>query len=100
MHVGIKRSPRILPAIIFTQFAGTSLWFAGNAVLGDLQQQLGLGGHVLGYVTSAVQMGFIVGTLCFALFAVSDRFSPRIVFFICSLLGASSNVLICFVSDG
>ncbi|HIJ56198.1 MAG TPA: MFS transporter [Deltaproteobacteria bacterium] len=100
MRVGIKRPPRILPAIIFTQFAGTSLWFAGNAVLVDLQRQLSLGDHVLGYMTSAVQLGFIVGTLFFALFAVSDRFSPRIVFFICSLLGASSNGLICLVSEG
>jgi len=100
MHVGIKRPPRILPAIIFTQFAGTSLWFAGNAVLVDLQRQLGLGDHVLGYVTSAVQLGFIAGTLFFALFAVSDRFSPKIVFFICSLLGASSNGLICLISEG
>ena len=100
MNIGTKRPPRILPAIIFTQFAGTSLWFAGNAVLADLQRQLGLGDHVLGYMTSAVQLGFIVGTLCFALFAVSDRFSPRIVFFICSMLGAFSNVLICFISDG
>jgi MFS family permease len=100
MNIGIRRPSRILPAIIFTQFAGTSLWFAGNAVLGDLQRQMGLGSHVLGYMTSAVQLGFIIGTLCFAILAVSDRFSPRIVFFICSLLGASSNLLICFVSEG
>ena len=28
----------ILPIIVFAQFAGTSLWFAGNAVISDLQQ--------------------------------------------------------------
>jgi len=32
-----KRPPWILPVIITTQFAGTSLWFAGNAILGDLR---------------------------------------------------------------
>ena len=26
---------RILPVIVFAQFAGTSLWFAGNAVIPD-----------------------------------------------------------------
>ena len=33
------RPRRILPVIVFSQFAGTSLWFAGNAVLGDLQRE-------------------------------------------------------------
>ncbi|RYY88984.1 MAG: MFS transporter, partial [Comamonadaceae bacterium] len=28
---------RILPVIVLSQFAGTSLWFAVNAVLPDLQ---------------------------------------------------------------
>jgi MFS family permease len=87
-----KRPPWILPVIIFSQFAGTSLWFAGNAVLGDLQRQWGLAAEALGYVTSAVQLGFIAGTLVFAFFAVSDRVSPRIVFFVCSMLGALSNL--------
>ncbi|MGH8681468.1 MAG: MFS transporter, partial [Burkholderiales bacterium] len=71
------RVPWILPVIIFSQFAGTALWFAGNAVLGDLQREWGLPAEALGYVTSAVQLGFIAGTLAFAFFAVSDRFSPR-----------------------
>jgi MFS family permease len=95
-----KRSPWILPTIIFSEFMATSLWFASNAILGDLRLQWSLGSNALGYMTSAVQLGFIVGTLCFALFAISDRFSPRIVFFVCSLLGAFSNLLICLVAEG
>jgi MFS family permease len=83
-----------------SQFTGTSLWFAGNAILGDLQQQWSLGIHTLGYMTSAVQLGFIAGTFCFAFFALSDRISPRIVFFMCSLLGASSNLLIYVIAEG
>ena len=95
-----KRPFWILPTIVLSQFTGTSLWFAGNAVLGDLQKQWSLGIHALGYMTSAVQLGFIAGTFCFAFFALSDRFSPRIVFFICSLLGASSNLLIYLIAEG
>ncbi|MBM3356473.1 MAG: MFS transporter [Betaproteobacteria bacterium] len=94
------RPPWILFVIIFSQFAGTSLWFAGNAVLGDLQQQWGLADDALGYVTSAVQLGFITGTLTFAFFAISDRFSPRKVFFACSLLGALANLGIYLLPDG
>ncbi|MEE8265486.1 MAG: MFS transporter [Acidiferrobacterales bacterium] len=95
-----KRPPWILLIIIFSQFTGTSLWFASNAVLGDLQQVWGLGGDALGYMTSAVQLGFIVGTLGFAFFAISDRFSPRIVFFVSSILGAVSNLGIYLFTDG
>jgi MFS family permease len=77
-----------------SQFAGTSLWFAGNAVLGDLQQQWGLPADALGYITSAVQLGFIVGTLVFAFLMLADRHSPRIVFFLCSLAGALANAAV------
>jgi len=95
-----KRPAWILPIIIFSQFTGTSLWFAGNAILDDIQRQWSLGESALGYVTSVVQLGFIAGTLCFAVLAVSDRFSPRKVFFFCSLLGAFTNLLIYLIADG
>jgi MFS family permease len=96
-----QRPPWILPVIIFSQFAGTSLWFAGNAVMGDLQLEWGLWSPAsLGYITSSVQLGFISGTLFFAFFLISDRFSPRLVFFISSILGAAANLGIFFFSDG
>jgi len=92
--------PRILPMIIFSQFAGTSLWFAGNAVLSDLQHQLSLPLESIGYITSSVQIGFISGTLTFAFFTIVDRFPPNKIFFICSVLGAFSNSMILFFADG
>ena len=91
---------RILPVIVLSQFAGTSLWFASNAVLGDLQQSLALPAAALGYVTSAVQLGFIAGTLTFAFFAISDIFSPRRVFFICALAGAAANAASGALAEG
>ena len=93
MNGQLKQRPAyILPVIVVSQFAGTSLWFAGNAVLGDLQRAWGLAPEALGYVTSAVQLGFISGTLVFAFLAVADRYSPRLVFFLCSLAGAIANI--------
>jgi len=88
------RPPWILPAVVFSQFAGTSLWFAGNAVLGDLQQRIAPGSQAIGLITSAVQLGFIAGTLIFAFFMISDLFSPRRVFLVCSLAGAGTNLLL------
>lgn len=90
----------ILPVIIFSQFTGTSLWFAGNAVVLDLQRDWGLAEYSVGYITSAVQLGFISGTLVFAFLAIADRFSPRWVFFACSLIGALANIALLAAPEG
>jgi MFS family permease len=47
-----------------------------------------------------VQFGFIAGTLTFSILTISDRFSPRVVFFVCALLGAVSNLLIYLIGGG
>lgn len=91
-----KPSKLILPVIVISQFAGTSLWFAGNAVAGEIEytfKQLGL----TGMLTSSVQAGFIIGTLLFAFLAISDKFSPRKLFLVCSLIGASFNLSTTFM---
>jgi MFS family permease len=46
----------------------------------------------LGHLTSAVQFGFISGTLVFALLTIADRFSPSKVFFFSAVLGAVFNL--------
>ena len=87
-------SSRVLPLIVISQFFCTSLWFAGNAVMPGLIASMGLTEGDIGVVTSAVQLGFIVGTLCFALLAIPDRFNPSSVFFISSILGSLFNLVI------
>ncbi len=90
---------RILPVIVISQVAGTSLWFAGNAVMASLQGELKLPTSALGHITSAVQIGFIMGTLAFAILTIADRFSPSKVFFGCALLGAVANLGV-LLADG
>jgi MFS family permease len=87
----VRRPARILPVIVLSQLTATSVWFAGNAVMPDLQARLGLPESALGHVTAAVQLGFIAGTLVFAVLAISDRYSPRATFLACALLGAACN---------
>ena len=77
-----------MPIIVLAQFAGTSLWFAVNAVMPDLQIQMGWPASDVGRLTSALQLGFIAGTLVFAVLAIADRFSSRRVFLMCSLAGS------------
>jgi len=82
----------VLPIIVFSQFCCTSLWFASNGVMGDLVSNFNLDTSALGHLTSAVQFGFITGTLIFALLTISDRFPPSKVFFISALVGALCNL--------
>lgn len=82
---------RILPLIVVAQFAGTAPWFATNAVMPDLIAEWGLAPATVGLLTSAVQLGFIAGTLLFAALSIADRFSPRRVFLVCALGAAATN---------
>ena len=85
----------ILPVIVVSQLFCTSLWFAGNAVMPDLVKEFDLDPGFLANLTSAVQFGFISGTLVFALFTIADRFSPSRVFFACAIIAAFFNLGIC-----
>jgi MFS family permease len=79
--------------IIAAQFFGTSLWFAGNAILFQLQTAFDWPTAALGYLTSSTQLGFIAGTLLFAVLGLPDKFSPSRIFFISSLIAGGMNVL-------
>ncbi len=83
-----KAHAHILPVIVLAQCAGTSPWFAVNAVMPDLQQAFGWPMQTVGTLTSAVQLGFIAGTLVFALLALADRHSARGLFLLCALASA------------
>ncbi|MAL18167.1 MAG: MFS transporter [Balneola sp.] len=88
-----KAPKHILPIIVLAQFTGTSLWFAGNAVVSDIILELDLLEMFIGYITMAVQAGFIVGTLIFAFLNVADRFSPVKVFLWCAVGGSLANLM-------
>lgn len=90
--ITVKVPKRILPIIILSQFCCTSLWFASNGVMGGLIQDYQLSYEAIGHLTSAVQFGFITGTLVFAFFTIADRFSPSKVFFLSAFLGSAANL--------
>lgn len=94
----MTQNKTILPIIVVSQFCCTSLWFVGNAVIGDLMSRFNLEPSALGDLTSAVQFGFILGTFLFAMLTIADRFSPSKVFFISALIASVFNVFIVFGS--
>jgi MFS family permease len=97
----LKIKKRILPVIVLSQFAGTSLWFVGNAVLPELKQSLHLSQYAVSLITTSVMLGFVAGTLVFGILSLADRYSPVKLFFVSSLLGALTNSLVAWLAkDG
>src|SRR6476661_3995982 len=90
-----KPTALLLPIIVFSQFAGTSLWFAGNAIINDIQPA-STGGFA--NITSIVQFGFIAGTLIFSLLTIADRFPASRVFFFSSVIAATANLLLIWLA--
>lgn len=95
----LRRGEWILPIIVAAQLACTSLWFAGNAVLPEVQALWNLAAASTGTILAAVQVGFVSGTLVFAVLSISDRFRANSVFLCCAILGALSNLAIATVCD-
>ena len=86
--------------IVLAQLFGTSLWFSANSAADDLIRQWGISAADIGTLTNAVQLGFIVGTLGFALSGLADRFAASRIFAVCAVLGALCNAAFALFADG
>lgn len=86
-----ERPAHTLPAIIVAQFLGTSLWFSGSAVVDEVAPLWPEVSGAVGWLTSAVQLGFVGGTLVYAARGWADRFAAHRVFFASSVLAALAN---------
>jgi MFS family permease len=92
MMLPYKKTGFILFLIVLAQFACISVWFASNAVVPELINLYSLPSSALAHITSAVQFGFIIGTLIYAFLSIADRFSPSKVFFISAVFAAAFNL--------
>jgi hypothetical protein len=95
-------SPRSLPVatIAVAQLLGTSLWFSANSAAPDLIRAWGISLLGIGLLTNAVQFGFILGTLTFALSGLADHLPASRIFFVSAILGAMFNAGFALVSHG
>jgi MFS family permease len=69
-----------------------SVWFAGTAAVPALLA----GGLVTpgraAWLTTAVQLGFVAGTLVSAVLSLADRRDPRLLFLLCGLLASAATL--------
>ena len=79
----------MLPALVAAQACGISPWLSSSAVLPALRAAWHLRPGEAGLLVSAVQAGFLAGTLGFALLNLADRYPPRRVFLLSALATAA-----------
>lgn len=86
--------------ISIAQLFGTSLWFSANSAASDLMRTWHATAADIGLLTSAVQIGFILGTLCMSLSGCADRFRASSIFVVCAIAGAAFNAGFAGLSTG
>ena len=85
---------RILLLLAAAELLGMSLWFAASAVSAQYQARWGLTASETAWLTTAVQLGFVVGTAISAIFNLADIVSARVLFAVCAWLAAATNALV------
>jgi MFS family permease len=89
-----------LIALALTQVAVLSLWFATAAAAPGLQGEFGLSDGQLGLLVSAVQAGFVLGSIASAFLGLADRIDPRLFYAIAAAIGATANALFIATDPG
>ena len=89
-----------ITTIVVAQFLATSLWFSANAAADGLALAWGLTAADIGSLTSAVQLGFIAGTLTFALSGLADRYPASRIVAVCAVVGAAANGAFALLASG
>jgi MFS family permease len=89
---------RMLAVLAVAELLGMSLWFGANAVAGQFQAQFQLTEAQVGWLTTSVQLGFVVGTAVAALLNLADIVPAARFFAVCAVLGAAVNALLVWVT--
>src|SRR5215469_7514757 len=86
--------------IAISQLFATSLWFSANSAAPDLMRAWSIGVSGIGFLTNAVQLGFILGTMSIALSGLADRFPASKIFVVSACSGALFNACFALFSHG
>src|SRR4051794_33691497 len=91
---------RALALLGLAELLGMSLWFSASASVPALRAEWSLSESAAGWLTLAVQLGFVAGTLLSALLNLPDVISSRKLFALSAFAGAVVNAAFgLFASD-
>jgi len=89
-----------LALIALAELFGMSLWFAASAVAPQIAQEWHLTASASAWLTLAVQLGFVAGTLASALLNLPDVISSRHLIALSAVGGGAANALLAGFAHG
>src|SRR4051812_19507111 len=90
---------RMLAILSAAELLGMSLWFGASAVGAELGARWSLTTGEIGWLTSIVQLGFVIGTAAAAVFNLADILPARWYFAIAALGGAVVNAALIWTDN-
>ena len=84
----------VLTLLSLAELLGMSLWFAASAVAVPIAGQWGVHGSVVAWLTTIVQLGFVIGTASVALLNLADVLPSKMLFAVSAIVGALANALL------
>jgi MFS family permease len=94
---GMSRT-RALLLVGIAELLGMSLWFTASAVAPRIATEWKLSAGMTSWLTLAVQLGFVAGTLISAMANLPDVMSVRRLFAVSALAGAITNALFAWLA--
>jgi MFS family permease len=91
-------SRRVLFLLSLAELLAMSLWFTGTAVIPQITTLWHSGLALGSWLTIAVQIGFSLGAITFALFNIPDVFSPVRVLVISAVAAAAANAAFAYLA--
>ena len=81
----------MLALLSLAELLGMSLWFAASAVAPLLAERWAVHGSVVSWLTTIVQLGFVVGTAAVALLNLADVIPAKRLFAASAVVGSAAN---------
>ena len=94
MIAGAANRTTSLTLIAVCEVMALAVWFSASAIVPALTLEIALPTLNASLFTSAVQIGFVAGTLCGAVLTLSDRYDPRRLFSLSCFVAAAANAAI------
>lgn len=89
---------RSMAFLVVAEVAALSLWFVSSAALPGMMAEVAMSSGQQAALSSAVQLGFVLGAFVSAFLGIADRFDPRRVLALCACIAAVANLGLAFVS--
>lgn len=88
------RGARVLALLAGCEVLAMSTWFSASAVLGPIASSFGIADDARGWITGAVQLGFVIGAVASALVALADWVESRTLIRIGIVVAAAANAAV------